>query len=84
MTQSVKFNMKNSLGLAIASIITSGVMSTQAVASVDDITAALTSGTVYGDFRLRYEYEDQDNTADSAKGLTLRSRLGYNTGSYEG
>ena len=84
MTQSVKFNMKNTLGFAIASLITSGVVSTQAVASVDDITAALTSGTVYGDFRLRYEYVDQDNTLDSAKGLTLRSRLGYNTGSYEG
>tara|TARA_R110002167_G_scaffold116678_2_gene292027 strand:+ start:768 stop:2006 length:1239 start_codon:yes stop_codon:yes gene_type:complete len=84
MTQLVKFNMKNSLGLAIASLITSGVVSTQAVASVDDITAALTSGSVYGDFRLRYEYVDQDNAADTAKGLTLRSRLGYNTGSYEG
>ncbi len=85
MTQSVKFNMKNTLGLAIASVIAGSALSTQALASVDDITAALTGGTVYGDFRLRYEYVDQDtSTVDSAKALTLRSRLGYNTGAYEG
>lgn len=84
MTHTTQFTKKKSLGLAIASVIASGVMSTQALASVDDITAALTGGTAYGDFRLRYEYVDQDNSADSAKALTLRSRLGYNTATYEG
>jgi hypothetical protein len=58
-------------------------MSTQALASSDDITGALTSGTVYGDFRLRYEHVDQDNSVDLAKALTLRFRLGYNTAAYE-
>lgn len=84
MTQTTQFTKKSSLGLAVAAAIASGMMSTQALASVDDITAALTGGTAYGDFRLRYEYVDQDNTADSAKAMTLRSRLGYNTGAYEG
>ena len=84
MTKEVKMNAKNTLGLAISAVIAGAAMSTQTLASSDSITEALTSGTAYGDFRLRYEYVDQDNTADSAKGLTLRSRLGYNTGSFEG
>jgi hypothetical protein len=84
MPQTAQFTKKKTLGLAIASFIATGVMSTQALASADDITEAFTSGTAYGDFRLRYEYVDQDNALDSAKALTLRSRLGYNTGAYEG
>tara|TARA_R110001592_G_scaffold140266_1_gene361003 strand:- start:110 stop:1324 length:1215 start_codon:yes stop_codon:yes gene_type:complete len=84
MTQKAQFTKKKFLGLGITSLIATGVISTQALASADDISNALTSGTAYGDFRLRYEYVDQDNTLDSAKALTLRSRLGYNTGAYEG
>lgn len=38
----------------------------------------------YGDLRLRFETVDQDNAAQDAKALTLRSRLGYATESYQG
>ena len=50
----------------------------------DAIADALTSGKVYGDFRLRYEHVDQDNDLKDADGLTLRSRLGYQTGEVSG
>ncbi len=48
------------------------------------IAEALTSGTAYGDFRLRFETVDQDNALKDADALTLRSRLGYKTGSVSG
>lgn len=83
MTKFVQNNVRNTLGLAIASIIAGSALSAQALAS-ENIADALSSGTAYGDFRLRYEYVDQDNTKDNAKALTLRSRVGYNTGTYEG
>lgn len=83
MTQVVRLHMKKTLPLAIASIVASSAMSTQALASADDITAALTGGTVYGDFNLRYEHVDQD-LKETAKALTLRSRLGYNTAQFQG
>ncbi|WJW76169.1 alginate export family protein [Thiohalobacter sp. IOR34] len=50
----------------------------------DDITAALTGGTPNLDMRLRYETVDQDGVSKDAKGLTLRTRLGYRTGDYRG
>lgn len=50
----------------------------------DTLTEALTGGKVKADLRLRYEQVDQDNALDSADGLTLRTRLGYNTASYNG
>ena len=73
MTKFVQNNVRNTLGLAIASIIAGSALSAQALAS-ENIADALSSGTAYGDFRLRYEYVDQDNTKDNAKALTLRSR----------
>ncbi len=44
----------------------------------------MTSGKAYSDFRLRYESVEQDNALKDADGLTLRSRVGYQTGTYEG
>jgi hypothetical protein len=70
----------SALSLAISSIAGATIAS----ASVDEITTALTSGKAYGDFRLRYEGVEQDNAADDANALTLRTRLGYTTGTYEG
>lgn len=50
----------------------------------ESVTEALTSGTAYGDFNLRYENVSQDNAVDDASAFTLRSRLGYSTGSVSG
>ncbi|MFT7185751.1 MAG: hypothetical protein ACI84K_001134 [Pseudohongiellaceae bacterium] len=70
----------SALSIAISSIAGANIAS----ASVDEITTALTSGKAYGDFRLRYEGVDQDNALDDAHASTLRTRLGYTTGTYEG
>ena len=74
-----KFN-KSLLSIAVISA-TSGFMAT---ANADAFVDALTSGTAYGDFNLRYEGVDQDNALKDADALTLRSRLGYNTGMFNG
>ena len=46
-------------------------------------TEALTGGEPRLDVRLRYENVDQDNPSDDADALTVRTRLGYQTGSYK-
>lgn len=66
-------------GVSLAILLASG----HAVAA-DSFAEALESGKAYGDFRLRYESVEQDNDADDASALTLRSRLGYTTGSISG
>ena len=48
------------------------------------ITDALTSGKGFGSFRLRYEGVDDDAAADDANALTLRTLVGYKTGSFNG
>lgn len=45
---------------------------------------ALSGGNVSGDIRLRYESVEQDNALKDADALTIRTRLGYKTGTYHG
>ena len=52
--------------------------------AADSFTEALTTGTIYADLNLRYEMVDQDNALADADALTLRTRLGYKTGSFNG
>lgn len=78
-------NIRNTRLIA-AAIATLSAMG--ANAGVDSLTGelskALTEGTVKADVRLRYEHVDQDNAADNADGITVRTRLGYNTGKFKG
>jgi hypothetical protein len=73
---------KNILSMALATALMGGVSSQSALA--DGFTEALTTGTASADFRLRYENVEQDNAAQDASALTLRTRLGYTTGSFKG
>ncbi len=76
--------MKKSQTLALSAAI-AAVASAQATGVLADAVAdALTGGKAYGDFNLRYETVDQDNSLKDASALTLRSRLGYTTGTVEG
>jgi hypothetical protein len=50
----------------------------------DEIGEALSSGKASVDLRLRYEDVDQDNGLKDASALTLRTLLGYSTGSVNG
>jgi hypothetical protein len=50
----------------------------------EDAFSALTEGKPTVDFDLRYETVSQDNPVEDASAFTLRTRLGYESGSYEG
>jgi len=52
--------------------------------SADDFINAVKGGKPYLDLRLRYESVEQDNIREDANALTLRTRLGYNTGNFHG
>lgn len=60
------------------------VMACGSALAADTLTQAFSEGTPYGDFRLRYENVDQDNALKDGNALTLRTRLGYKTGTFEG
>ncbi len=72
------------LSTSIALLIAGGSQAALADGEAGSFTEALTSGKVSADFRLRYETVDQDNALDDADALTLRSRLGYTTGTFNG
>ena len=65
--------------------VTIALLSAQAMtASASTVESALKDGKMLADFRLRYETNDTDNTTDEAKALTLRSRIGYESGALNG
>lgn len=66
-------------GIAIGSLMLGPAGAVQAD---DSLGAALTSGKVSLDMRYRYERVDQDNALKTANASTLRTRLGYTTGSF--
>ena len=49
-----------------------------------DIHAALSDSKAWADLNLRYESVDQDNALEDASALTLRTRLGFSSGSVNG
>ncbi len=73
-------NKVTALGLAIAAFS----QIPGAYAEAETFGEALSGGEAYGDFRMRVELVDQDNALKDAKAATLRTRLGYTTGAYEG
>ncbi|MFQ3198142.1 MAG: hypothetical protein ACI8R9_000620 [Paraglaciecola sp.] len=73
---------KNLLSLALTMALIGGA-STQSVVA-ESFTEALTTGTANADFRLRYEDVQQGSGIQDASALTLRTRLGYTTGSFKG
>lgn len=73
------------LRLLTAAIATAVSATSFAAEEASSLTDAFTKGKAYGDFRLRYEHVDQDvDGLDKGKGMTLRSRLGYKTGTISG
>ena len=72
---------KSPLSISIAALLFS-FSSTQA--SADEFYTAISDGEVYGNFNLRYESVDQDNALEDASAFTLRTRLGYKSGSLDG
>ena len=54
------------------------------VHAAGSITEAFTGGTPYADLDLRFETVSQDNALEDADALTLRTRLGYKTDTFNG
>lgn len=54
----------------------------QSAYAAENITEAIINGKASADLNLRYELVEQDNALQDATALTLRTRLGYTTGSY--
>lgn len=70
--------------LSLALIATSIISGTSAFAADTDLTSALTDGKLSANFNLRYESVEQDNAAKDADAFTLRTRLNYTTGDFNG
>lgn len=73
---------KSYLSLAVTALLTTGSYSV--MADTTSVTEALKSGKAKVDLRLRYESVDQDNALEDASAFTLRTRVGYTTGSVNG
>ncbi len=71
-----------SLSIAAALSLSGLALVTTTTASADAFTDALTGGKVKMDVRLRYEDVEDDGAAKDADLLTIRTRLGYQTGSF--
>lgn len=68
----------------LSAAVLTATLATAAQAQANEAADALTGGKILNDFRLRYETNDTDGGADAATALTLRSRIGYETGSIAG
>ncbi len=71
--------------LSVAPLLGAGVLAVTAPTwAADGFTGALTGGKPSADLRLRYEGVDQANITEDARATTLRLRLGYETGAWQG
>jgi len=61
-----------------------GIIITQPVYAADSIWEALTGGKIDFAMRYRFEYKDDHVAPETAKSSTLRTVLGYRTGSFFG
>ncbi|CAA0099299.1 Uncharacterised protein [BD1-7 clade bacterium] len=66
----------------IRPLIFSLATASPAVLAGDSFYEAFSEGTVKFDSRLRYESVEQDGKRDNASGLTIRTRLGYETADF--
>lgn len=72
---------KSTVCLAVAAVLASGNAAAEEFATLEE---AVTSGKASLDLRYRFEHVDQSGVSKKAKASTLRTRLNYATGTYEG
>ena len=71
------------LTLSAGFLLACGLAATSPSTLAGPLTDAVTGGRTQLALRLRYEYVDQQNPLDVARALTLRTALGYTTGSWQ-
>ncbi|WP_394223666.1 alginate export family protein [Alteromonas gracilis] len=69
-----------SIKMLAASVLS--VLGTSAMA--DDIHSALSNSKAWAELNLRYETAEEDNALEDASALTLRTRIGFSSGSVNG
>ncbi len=69
--------MKNRISAALAALL---LLAPGAAGAEDSFVEAVKAGKPLLNFRLRYEHVEQDGLDKDANALTLRSRVGYQTG----
>jgi hypothetical protein len=69
---------KKHIGITLLSAISS-IASAADVVEATSLSDAITGGTFSGNFKLRWEYVEQENNLRDANALTLRSLVGYET-----
>ena len=82
MTRKFRATLTTALSLALGLAAAQGFAPGNAHA--DGLTEALTGGQMNADIRYRYENVDESTNPDKANASTLRSRLAYKTGDYQG
>lgn len=78
----VVFKKKESI--LVTSVLLTAIALSPSVSIANTVTEAVTGGKAKVDFRLRAELVDQEGISDSANATSLRTRIGYETGSYMG
>ncbi len=74
----------NTKKFAISLVAAAILSAPSAFAADSNIGSALTDGKLSANFNLRYEGVEQDNDAKDADAFTLRTRLNYTTGTFNG
>ncbi len=82
MDQSARIIPYHSAGLRLALAGTLLVGAIAPAAAEETLRDALTKGEVSLDVRYRFEFVDEDGIVEDAKASTLRTRLGYKTGTF--
>lgn len=70
--------------LLLSAAVGSALLSSPLFAQTGSLNEAITGGKLSGQMRLRYESVDQDNAAQDADALTLRSTVNFATAAYKG
>ena len=67
-----------------AAILATNTIPTFAAAGSDDPEILITDGEFFGEVRYRYENVEQDGFTNDADAHTVRTNLGFKTGTYKG
>lgn len=66
------------------SLVATAILAAPSAFAADSLGSAITDGKLSADLNLRYESVEQDNALKDADALTLRTRLNYTTGNFNG
>lgn len=78
------FSIKYASFMAGLALVAAPLLSIADEAFTDNIASMVTDGKLNLDLRYRYEFVDEDGFSDEANASTLRTRLGFESASYQG